>query len=105
MATPHRSVLRLVALIVASAAFGGCAARASYMYEEPVVYETRPAARVYVTPPVYRYTPPVRQYYVAPRAYARPPVHHAPSRTYRAPAVHRHDHESRHHEREHHHHH
>jgi hypothetical protein len=94
MATPHRSLWRVLALSLAAAS-GGCAARASYVYEEPVVYERR--ARVYVAPPpVYYHEHPVeRRYYVQPRAY-RAPVHKAPSHTYRAPAARHHHHRDHH---------
>ncbi|HKP59648.1 MAG TPA: hypothetical protein VJV78_23150 [Polyangiales bacterium] len=110
MATPHRSLWRVFALSLVFAALGGCAARASYVYDEPVVYE-RP---VYVAPPppVYHYhSPPpavVHHYYVTPRGY-HAPVYRAPARPYRAPAAHPHHHgSSRHHDddrRDHHHHH
>jgi hypothetical protein len=95
MATPHRSLWRVIALSLATAA-SGCAARASYVYDEPVVYERRPA-RVYVAPPpVYYHQHPVeRRYYVEPRAY-RAPVHKAPGRAYRAPAARHHHHRDHH---------
>ena len=105
MATFQHGLWRIGALFTALAALGGCAARASYVYEEPVVYHARP---VYVAPPpayYYHYHdhPVERRYYVAPRAY-HVPVHRAPAHVYRAPAVHRRHHDW-HHRDEHRHHH
>src|SRR5262245_52545942 len=86
---------RVIAFSLATAALGGCAARASYVYDEPVVY-ARQVAPVCVPPPVsyYHDHPVERHYYVPPRAY-RAPVHKAPSYKYRAPAARSHHHDSR----------
>jgi hypothetical protein len=112
MFTPHRSLWRISALLLATAALGGCAARASYVYDEPVVYYERPVARVYAAPPpvYYHYhARPVERGYYAPRAYHARPVHKAPGRKYRAPSAQRHHHHHSRHDdddrREHRHHH
>jgi hypothetical protein len=82
MISPHRWIakicLGIVALVLAGA-FSGCAARATYTYDEPVVYRK---ARVYRAPPpvvVYRERPVYRErhyhYKPAPRVYRSPPAY------------------------------
>lgn len=90
MTTPHRNAWRRGVLALLMAAVSGCAARASYVYDEPVVY-ARPAP-VYVAPPppavhyyYYHGHPVERRYYAPPRAYHAPPA-----RVYRAPSDYHH---------------
>ena len=97
MSTPMRKLQRIaagIALFIVAAVSTGCAARAEYVYDEPVYRRER----VYAAPPpvvVYR----DRGYY-----YHRPPppprVYRAPARrveVYRAPIHRHHDHDHHHH--------
>jgi hypothetical protein len=74
-----------IVAIICAAVLGGCAARAEYVYDEPVVYRKR--ARVYVAPPV---PPPVVVYREHRHYHSRPAprVHRAP-RVYRSPPSYR----------------
>ena len=91
MMTPHRWIARIgsgIAAVVLAGVVGGCAARAEYVYDEPVVYRRE---RVYRAPPpaviVHDHPRRVeRHYHVAPRVHRAPPP-----RVYRSPpARHRH---------------
>jgi hypothetical protein len=95
MATPNRKLQRICAgilVLLAAAVSSGCAARASYEYDEPVVYRRE---RVYSAPaPVVVYRDDDhRRYHAPPRG--RVSVYRAPIHVHRPPPA----------EREHHHHH
>jgi hypothetical protein len=105
MATPNQKLQRIgagIVLVLAAAVSSGCAARASYEYDEPVVYRRGP---VYSAPPpvvVYR-DGGYRSYHSAPPApyRGRVGVYRAPIHVHQAPpAGHEHHdhhgHESRH---------
>ena len=84
MLVPNRWLVRIgsgIAAILCAAVVSGCAARAEYVYDEPVV--SRKRARVYVAPPV---PPPVVVYRERRHYHAPPPPHvHRAPRVYQAP--------------------
>jgi hypothetical protein len=101
MATPNRKLRRISAIfvLVLAALSSGCAARAEYVYDEPVVYRREP---VYAPPPVVvyhehdHYHPPPRAYR-APSYRGRVGVYRAPVHVHRPPPSHHdHHHGSRH---------
>jgi hypothetical protein len=94
MATPKKKLQRIgvtIALVLAAAVSSGCAARAEYVYDEPVVYRRE---RVYAPPPVVVYRE-HDHYHPPPRAYRAPAYR---GRVYRAPSQHgHHGHHDHHH--------
>jgi hypothetical protein len=105
MATPNPKLQRTCAVIVlglAAVVSSGCAARASYEYDEPVVYRRE---RVYEAPPpvvVYRDDGPRHYHAAPPPAYrGRVGVYRAPIEVHRPPAkARKHGRDSRHSDRD-----
>jgi hypothetical protein len=101
MTTPNRKLQRIgagIVLVLAAAVSSGCAARASYGYDEPVVYRRE---RVYsAPPPVVVYRDGDHRHYAPPPAYrGRVGVYRAPVHVHRPPPAREHHHD--HHDHDH----
>ncbi len=100
MATPKLKLRRIgatIGLFMAAAVSSGCAARAEYVYDEPVVYRED---RVYGPPPVVVYREHHHDHYApsprrAPAYRGRVGVYRAPVHVHRPPPARHHDHHDR----------